>query len=88
MNYQEFGPGLDHIYQIDPSMLLLATGLLLPVLSGVPQGSHGIPGPLILLNYTICKLATTAEESISNIEYNGCADATVTKFRSTLLLNK
>ena len=48
-------------------MLLLATGLLLAVLSGVPQGSHGIPGPLLLLNYTICKLATTAEESIGII---------------------
>ena len=50
-------------------MLLLATGLLLAVLSGVPQGSHGIPGPLLLLNYTICILATTAEESIGNIDY-------------------
>ena len=66
-------------------MLLLATGLLLAVLSGVPQGSHGIPGPLLPLNYTICKSATTAEESIGNIEYNRCTDTTVTKFKSKLL---
>ena len=66
-------------------MLSLATGLLLPVLSRsvVPQGSHGIPGLLLLLKYTICKLATTAEESINNIEYNRCTDTTVTKFKST-----
>ena len=73
---------LDHTYQTDPSTMLLATGLLL-VLSGVPQGSHGIPRPLPLLKYTICKLATTAEESIDNIEYNRRTDTTVTNFKST-----
>ena len=36
---QDFGPGLDHNYQIDASMLtlLLASGLLLPALSGVTK---------------------------------------------------
>ena len=58
--------------------LLLALGLLLPVLSDVPQGSHGIPGgPLLILNYTQsvnCNSRSHALVILSSV--GSCTDTT------------
>ena len=69
MNYQEFGHAwfISHLSDRSQYVVIIATGLLLPVLCGVPQGSHVIPGPLLLLNYTIYKLAIQQQKSPSVI---------------------